>query len=77
MSAPLIAVTLAGIRNRDAGSAVGVFTTIQQIAGAIGVAIIGVFSLASSPAMRPPFTRISRPACGSSLWRHPRRRPPI
>ncbi len=41
-SAPLIGVTLAGIHNRDAGSAAGVLTTVQQIASAVGVAIIGV-----------------------------------
>ncbi len=39
---PLIGVTLAGIHNRDAGSAAGVLTTVQQIASAVGVAIIGV-----------------------------------
>jgi len=39
---PLIGLSLAGIPNRDAGSAAGVLTTVQQIAGAIGVALIGV-----------------------------------
>jgi EmrB/QacA subfamily drug resistance transporter len=41
-SPPLIGLSLAGIQNRDAGSAAGVFTTVQQIASAVGVAIIGV-----------------------------------
>ena len=39
---PLIGLSLAGIQDRDAGSAAGVFTTVQQIAGALGVALIGV-----------------------------------
>ncbi|MCA1670622.1 MAG: hypothetical protein LC793_25215, partial [Thermomicrobia bacterium] len=39
---PLIGLSLAGILNRDAGSAAGVLTTVQQIAGAVGVALIGV-----------------------------------
>ncbi len=39
---PLIGLSLAGVHNRDAGSAAGVLTTVQQIASAVGVAIIGV-----------------------------------
>jgi hypothetical protein len=41
-SPPLIGISLAGVQGRDAGSAAGVFTTAQQIAGALGVARIGV-----------------------------------
>jgi EmrB/QacA subfamily drug resistance transporter len=40
--APLVNVVLAGIRRQDAGSASGVLTTVQQLGGAIGVALIGV-----------------------------------
>jgi EmrB/QacA subfamily drug resistance transporter len=40
--APLVNVVLAGIRGQDAGSASGVLTTIQQLGGAVGVAVIGV-----------------------------------
>jgi EmrB/QacA subfamily drug resistance transporter len=40
--APLVNVVLAGIRGQDAGSASGVLATVQQVGGAIGVAIIGV-----------------------------------
>jgi len=40
--APLVNVVLAGIRGQDAGSASGVLTTIQQVGGAVGVAVIGV-----------------------------------
>ena len=39
---PLIGLSLAGVPSRDAGAAAGVFTTAQQIAGALGVALIGV-----------------------------------
>ena len=40
--APLINIVLAGVDPRDAGSASGVVTTIQQVGGAIGVAVVGV-----------------------------------
>jgi hypothetical protein len=40
--APLVNIVLAGIRPQDAGSASGVLTTVQQVGGAIGVAVIGV-----------------------------------
>ncbi len=40
--APLVNVVLAGIRGQDAGSASGVLTTVQQVGGAVGVALIGV-----------------------------------
>jgi MFS family permease len=40
--APLVNIVLAGIRRQDAGSASGVLTTMQQVGGAVGVAIIGV-----------------------------------
>jgi EmrB/QacA subfamily drug resistance transporter len=50
--APLVNVVLAGIRGQDAGSASGVLTTVQQVGGAIGVALIGVifFGLLGSQA---------------------------
>jgi EmrB/QacA subfamily drug resistance transporter len=40
--APLVNVVLAGIRRQDAGAASGVLTTVQQLGGAVGVAVIGV-----------------------------------
>jgi EmrB/QacA subfamily drug resistance transporter len=40
--APLINIILAGIHGRAAGSASGVVTTVQQVGGALGVAIIGI-----------------------------------
>src|SRR5215212_3820235 len=50
--APLVNVVLAGIRGQDAGSASGVLTTVQQVGGAVGVAVIGVifFGLLGSQA---------------------------
>ncbi len=41
-SSPLIGLSLSTVGHRDAGAAAGVFTTAQQIAGAVGVALIGV-----------------------------------
>jgi EmrB/QacA subfamily drug resistance transporter len=40
--APLLHVILAGVPQRDAGSASGVLTTFQQLGGAIGIAVVGV-----------------------------------
>ena len=40
--APLINIILAGIHAGSAGSASGVLTTVQQVGGALGVAIIGI-----------------------------------
>jgi EmrB/QacA subfamily drug resistance transporter len=40
--APLVNVVLAGIRGQDAGAASGVLSTVQQVGGAVGVALIGV-----------------------------------
>ena len=40
--APLINIVLAGIHAGSAGSASGVLTTVQQIGGALGVAVIGI-----------------------------------
>jgi MFS family permease len=50
--APLVDVVLAGIRGQDAGAASGVLSTVQQVGGAIGVAVIGVifFGLLGSQA---------------------------
>jgi Major Facilitator Superfamily len=40
--APLVNIVLAGINAGSAGSASGVLTTVQQIGGALGVAVIGI-----------------------------------
>jgi len=51
--APLVNVVLAGIRGQDAGAASGVLSTVQQVGGAVGVALIGVifFGLLGSQAV--------------------------
>jgi EmrB/QacA subfamily drug resistance transporter len=50
MVAPtLIDVSLAGVRDRDAGSASGVINTSLQLGGAIGVAVIGVIFFGMLP----------------------------
>jgi EmrB/QacA subfamily drug resistance transporter len=50
--APLVNVVLAGIKGQDAGAASGVLSTVQQVGGAVGVAVIGVifFGLLASQA---------------------------
>jgi EmrB/QacA subfamily drug resistance transporter len=50
--APLVNIVLAGIRGQDAGAASGVLSTVQQVGGAVGVAVIGVvfFGLLGSQA---------------------------
>ncbi|HEV2895834.1 MAG TPA: MFS transporter, partial [Actinomycetota bacterium] len=50
--APLVNVVLAGIRGQDTGAASGVLSTVQQVGGAVGVALIGVvfFGLLTSQA---------------------------
>jgi EmrB/QacA subfamily drug resistance transporter len=40
--APLTNIILAGIAHGDAGAASGVLTTMQQVGGAVGVAVVGV-----------------------------------
>ncbi len=40
--APLVNIVIAGVHRQDAGSASGVLNTVQQLGGAIGVALIGV-----------------------------------
>jgi EmrB/QacA subfamily drug resistance transporter len=52
--APLANVVLAGVRTDDAGSASGVLTTVMQVGGACGVAVMGVifFNLLGASADR-------------------------
>jgi len=40
--APLTTLVLAGVQGREAGSASGVLSTVQQVGGALGVAVLGV-----------------------------------
>ncbi|GAA1399189.1 MFS transporter [Kitasatospora putterlickiae] len=48
--APVTAVVLAGVEPGLAGSAAGVVATVQQVAGALGVALIGVLYYAADDA---------------------------
>ncbi|MFE2109992.1 MFS transporter [Kitasatospora sp. NPDC059463] len=45
--APVTSVVLAGVEPRLAGSAAGVVSTVQQVAGALGVALIGIVHYAA------------------------------
>lgn len=63
----LIGLSLAGVQNRDAGSAAGVLTTVQQIAGAMGVAIIGVIFFGSLAHHAPAVSADRAPALGRQL----------
>ena len=70
--APLADIVLAGVPQREAGSASGVFNTGLQVGNSIGIAVIGVIFFgcsAASPGPRPPRSPRScapgwpRPAC--------------
>lgn len=57
LAAPiLVSVVLAGIPGRNAGAAGGLLSTVNQIGGAIGVAVLGTvfFATASGSSNRPP-----------------------
>jgi len=56
---PVIALVLAGVRPEHAGSASGILTTAQQVAGALGVALIGIVfygALGAHPHPGAPYT---------------------
>ena len=72
--APLVNVVLAGIKGQDAGSASGVLTTVQQIGGAVGVAVIGVFFF--GPAGRRGGRRRAPRSPARTQGAGSRRRPP-
>jgi hypothetical protein len=63
--APLIGAILAGTRADHVGAASGVLTTVQQVAGALGVALIGIVFFATlagharvvGPALAPDLRR--------------------
>jgi EmrB/QacA subfamily drug resistance transporter len=62
----LLTTVLSGVPRRSAGSASGVLTTVQQVALALGVAVIGTvfFSLVGMPPQAEGFVR----AIGASLF---------
>ncbi len=53
---PLIATVLARVRSEHAGSAAGILTTVQQVAGALGVALIGLIFYGTLGAHPGPLT---------------------
>jgi EmrB/QacA subfamily drug resistance transporter len=65
--APLINIILAGIRAGSAGSASGVLTTVQQIGGALGVAIIGIIFFGQVTGYAPAVASTQAPVLVSRL----------
>jgi hypothetical protein len=65
--APLINIVLAGIRTGAAGSASGVLTTVQQIGGALGVAVIGIIFFGQVSTYAPTVAQSSAPGLASKL----------
>jgi EmrB/QacA subfamily drug resistance transporter len=65
--APLVNIVLGGIQARAAGSASGVLTTVQQIGGALGVAIIGIIFFGQVTSAAPVVAQSSVPALASRL----------
>ena len=57
--APLINIVLAGIQAGSAGSASGVLTTVQQVGGALGVAVIGIIFFGQLTSYAPAVARDS------------------
>ena len=55
--APLFGFVLAGVRDHEVGSASGVLNAVQQLAGALGIAVIGTifFSVATKDGMTAAF----------------------
>lgn len=66
--APMFSVVLTDVDAKHAGSASGVLNAVQQLGGAIGTALIGVFFLAISFHMRQQVLhRLSRKFAANSL----------
>jgi EmrB/QacA subfamily drug resistance transporter len=65
--APLINIILAGIHSRAAGSASGVLTTVQQVGGALGVAIIGIIFFGQVSGYAPTAAQNIRPVLTARL----------
>jgi EmrB/QacA subfamily drug resistance transporter len=65
--APLINIVLAGIRAGAAGSASGVLTTVQQIGGALGVAVIGIIFFGQVSSYAPTVANSQAAVLGSRL----------
>ena len=72
MLAPLFDFVLAGVDDDEVGSASGVLNAMQQLGGAIGIAVIGTvfFSVAADHGITTRSSRCStsRPASWSWRW---------
>jgi MFS family permease len=65
--APLINIILAGIHAGSAGSASGVLTTVQQVGGALGVAVIGIVFFGQVSGYAPVVAQRNAPALAAQL----------
>jgi EmrB/QacA subfamily drug resistance transporter len=65
--APLINIILAGISSGSAGSASGVLTTVQQIGGALGVAVIGIIFFGQVSGYAPVVAQSTAPQLAAQL----------
>jgi EmrB/QacA subfamily drug resistance transporter len=65
--APLVNIVLGGIQARAAGSASGVLTTVQQIGGALGVAIIGIIFFGQVSGYAPVVAQRNAPVLAARL----------
>ena len=65
--APLVNIVLAGIHSGSAGSASGVLTTVQQVGGALGVAVIGIIFFGQVSSYAPVVARSSAQTLSARL----------
>jgi hypothetical protein len=65
--APLINIVLAGIHAGSAGSASGVLTTVQQVGGALGVAVIGIIFFGQVSGYSPAVALVRAPVLSARL----------
>ncbi len=65
--APLVNIVLAGIHSGAAGSASGVLTTVQQVGGALGVAVIGIIFFGQVSGYAPVVARSSAQTLAARL----------
>ena len=65
--APLINIILAGITAGSAGSASGVLTTVQQVGGALGVAVIGIIFFGQVTSYAPAVAQASAQTLSARL----------
>jgi hypothetical protein len=67
--APFFDIVLAGVDDREAGSAAGVLTAVQQLGGAFGIAVLGTtFFHALSAGTAATRIGVFRDAAGVAMW---------